>query len=41
MLVAGGLSLEEGHAIGPRADVGTDDPADLRDEVTLHAEPCP
>src|SRR5829696_2143169 len=32
-------ALEVGHAIRPRTDVGTDDPAYLRDELLLHPEP--
>src|SRR5215218_7448793 len=31
-------TLEVGHAIRPRPDVGTDDPAYLRDELHLHPE---
>src|SRR5215218_1356991 len=31
-------TLEVGHAIRPRPDVGTDDPAYLRDERLLHPE---
>src|ERR671915_131834 len=34
-----GSALEVGHAIRPRTDVGTDDPAYLGHEFLLHPEP--
>src|ERR687894_2163081 len=34
-----GSALEVGHAIRPRTDVGTDDPAYLGYELLLHPEP--
>src|SRR5215204_3157981 len=42
IVLCGGLyaasTLEVGHAIRPRPDVGTDDPAYLRNELLLHPE---